>query len=100
MRKCRRHRLEPKDELPTINDIAKVYAKFGASSKDFVAVANSFAVSLKMKRADDMVKAYGVEGTPTLVVDGKYRVSPLKLGDMRKSIELAQWLVAKEAAGK
>jgi thiol:disulfide interchange protein DsbA len=92
--------LKPKDELPTIDDIAKVYAKVGANPKDFVAVANSFAVNLKMKRADDMMKAYGVEGTPTLIIDGKYRINPLKLGDMKKSIELTKWLVAKEAAGK
>jgi thiol:disulfide interchange protein DsbA len=92
--------VKPQDELPTIEDIAKVYAKFGANPKDFVAVANSFAVNLKMKRADDMVKNYGVEGTPTLIINGKYRVNPLKLGDMKKSIELTKWLVAKEAAGK
>jgi len=92
--------LKAKDELPTIDDIAKVYAKFGANPKDFVAVANSFAINLKMKRADDMMKAYGVEGTPTLIINGKYRVNPLKLGDMKKSIELTKWLVAKEAAGK
>lgn len=92
--------LKPKETLPTIEDIAKVYAKFGADPKEFVAVANSFAVNTKMKRADDMMKAYGVEGTPTLIIDGKYRVNPLKLGDMKKSIELTQWLVAKEASGK
>ncbi|WP_458070379.1 thiol:disulfide interchange protein DsbA/DsbL [Rhodanobacter sp. BL-MT-08] len=92
--------LKPEDELPGIDDIAKVYAKVGANPKDFVAVANSFAVNLKMKRADDMMKAYGVEGTPTLIIDGKYRVNPLKLGDMKKSIELTRWLVAKEAAAK
>jgi thiol:disulfide interchange protein DsbA len=92
--------LKPKEALPTIEDVAKVYAKFGADPKDFVAVANSFAVNTKMKRADDMMKAYGVEGTPTLIIDGKYRVDPLKLGDMKKSIALTQWLVAREAAGK
>ena len=92
--------LKAKDELPSIDDVAKVYAKVGANPKDFVAVANSFAVNLKMKRADDMMKAYGVEGTPTLIINGKYRVNPLKLGDMKKSIELTKWLVAKEAAGK
>lgn len=92
--------LKPSDELPKLEDIAKVYAKFGANPKDFVAVAKSFAVNLKMKRGDDMVKAYGVEGTPTLIINGKYRVSPLQLGDPKKSIELTKWLVAKEAAGK
>jgi thiol:disulfide interchange protein DsbA len=91
--------LKPRDALPTIADIAKVYAKFGADPKEFVAVSESFAINTKMKRADELMKAYGVEGTPTLIVDGKYRVDPLKIG-MPQSIELIKWLVAKEAAGK
>jgi len=92
--------LKPKDALPTIDDIAKVYAKFGADPKEFVGVANSFTINTKMKRSDELMKAYGVDGTPTLIIDGKYRVSPLKLGDPAKSIQLVDWLVAKEAAGK
>jgi protein dithiol oxidoreductase (disulfide-forming) len=91
--------LKPRDALPTIADIAKVYAKFGVDPKEFVAVSDSFAINTKMKRADELMKAYGVEGTPTLIIDGKYRVSPLKVG-MPQSIELTKWLVAKEAAGK
>jgi len=91
--------LKPREALPTIADIAKVYAKFGADPKEFVAVSDSFAVNTKMKRADELMKAYGVEGTPTLIIDGKYRVNPLKVG-MPQSIELTKWLVAKEAAGK
>ena len=91
--------LKPKDALPTIDDIAKVYAKFGADPKEFVAVSSSFAINTKMKRADELIKAYGVEGTPTLIIDGKYRISPRDVGEA-KSIELTKWLVAKEAAGK
>jgi len=93
-------RPKPKAAWPTIEDIAKFYAKFGADPKEFVAVANSFSVNTKMKQADDLVKAYGVGGTPTIVVDGKYRFSPSDVGTVQRAIELTQWLVAKEAAGK
>lgn len=92
--------LKPKEALPTIEDMAKVYAKFGVDPKEFVATASSFTINTKMKRADELIKAYGVEGTPTLIIDGKYRVNPLKLGDLSKSIALTKWLVSKEAAGK
>ena len=91
--------LKSKEALPTIEDAANVYAKFGADPKEFVAVANSFAINTKVRRADELVKAYGVEGTPTIVVNGKYRVSPTQVGE-DQSIELTKWLVAKEAAGK
>lgn len=91
---------KPKGAWPTIDDIAKFYAKFGADPKEFVAVANSFTVNTKMKQADDVMKSYGVGGTPTIVVDGKYRFSPSDVHTVQRAIELTQWLVAKEAAGK
>lgn len=92
--------LKPASALPTIDDAAKVYAKFGADPKEFIAVANSFAVNTKIKRADDLVKAYGIQQTPSLVVNGKYRFTVGSAGGYGEAIELANWLVAKEAAGK
>ncbi|HET8763914.1 MAG TPA: thiol:disulfide interchange protein DsbA/DsbL, partial [Rhodanobacter sp.] len=93
-------RPKPKGAWPTIETLAQFYAKYGVDPKEFVAVANSFSVNTKMKQADDLIKAYGVPGTPTIVVDGKYRFSPSDAGSMQAAIELTQWLVAKEAAGK
>lgn len=92
--------LKPASALPTIDDAAKVYAKFGADPKEFVAVANSFTINTKVKRSDDMLKAYGVEETPTIVVNGKYRLTARSAGGYDQAIELTKWLVAKEAAGK
>ena len=93
-------KLKPHDAWPKIEDIAKFYAKYGVDPKEFVAVANSFAVNTKMKRADELVKAYGVDGTPSMIVDGKYRYGPISAGGYPQTVELTQWLVAKEAAGK
>jgi len=92
--------LKPASALPTIDDAAKVYAKFGADPKEFAAVANSFAINTKVKRADEMLKAYGVEETPTIVVDGKYRLTARSAGGYDQAVELTKWLVAKKAAGK
>ena len=93
-------RPKPQSAWPTIDDVAKFYAKYGVDPKQFVAVANSFSVNTQMKRADDMVKAYGVDGTPSIIVNGKYRFTPGSAGGYAQSIELTQWLIAKEAAGK
>lgn len=89
-----------KDAWPKIEDLAQVYKKFGVDPQKFVAVANSFSVNLDMKRADEQVKSWGVEGTPSLVIDGKYRFSPSSAGGTEQTVELTKWLVAKEAAGK
>jgi protein dithiol oxidoreductase (disulfide-forming) len=92
--------LKPASALPTLDDAAKVYAKFGADPKEFVAVANSFAINTKVKRSEELLKAYGVEETPTIVVDGKYRLTARSAGGYDQAVELTKWLVSKEAAGK
>lgn len=92
--------LKPMSELPTLADAAKFYAKYGADPKEFLAVANSFSINTQVKRADELVKAYGVEGTPTIVIDGKYRIDLRAAGGYAQMVELAKYLVAKEAAGK
>jgi len=93
-------RPKPQSAWPTIDDVAKFYGKYGVDPKQFTAVASSFSINTQMKRADDMVKAYGVDATPTIIVNGKYRFTPSDAGGYAQSIELTKWLVAKEAAGK
>lgn len=92
--------LKPMSELPTLADAAKFYARYGVDPKEFLAVANSFSINTQVKRADELVKAYGVEGTPTIVIDGKYRIDLRAAGGYAQMVELAKYLVAKEAAGK
>lgn len=90
------HRL--KSPLPTIEDAAKFYTKYGVKPADFVATAKSFAVNTKMKRADALIKAYGVTGTPTMIVNGKWRYDIGSAGGVDQMVELTNYLVAKEAA--
>jgi thiol:disulfide interchange protein DsbA len=89
------HRLV--NPMPTIEDIGKFYAKYGVSAEDFVGTANSFAVNTKMKRADAQIKAYGVDSTPTIIVNGKWRVTGVSAGGMDKLPALVSYLVAKES---
>lgn len=93
-------RPKPQSEWPDINTLAKFYSKYGVSPDQFVAVSKSFSINTKMKRADELVKDYGVNQTPTIIVDGKYRLTGSSAGSLPKMIELTQWLVAKERAGK
>lgn len=91
---------KPQSAWPTIDDVAKFYAKYGVKPADFVGTANSFTINTKMKRADELIRAYEVDSTPTIVVNGKYRLTPSSAGGYPQTIELVQWLVSKEAAGK
>lgn len=91
---------KPQSGWPTIDDVAKFYAQHGVKAEDFVATANSFTINTKMKRSDELIRAYEVDSTPTIVVNGKYRLTPASAGGYPQSVELVQWLVSKEAAGK
>jgi protein dithiol oxidoreductase (disulfide-forming) len=91
---------KPREAWPTLDDVAKFYAKYGVDPKQFIGVANSFSINLQMKRADDLMKAYSIDSTPSIVVNGKYRLTTISAGGVPQTIELTQWLVAKEAAGK
>jgi thiol:disulfide interchange protein DsbA len=89
-----------KRQMPTIEDAAKWYAQYGVKAEDFVATANSFAINAKMKRADAFLKAAGVESTPTIVVAGKYRFTPISAGGEDKIVPLALHLIQLAAAAK
>ena len=64
----------PKRLLPTIAEAARWYAKATQIAPEaFLAAAQSFSVDALMRQADEQIKAYQADGTPTIVVNGKYR---------------------------
>jgi thiol:disulfide interchange protein DsbA len=86
-----------KRKVPTIEDAAKFYERVGGvKAETFVSTANSFGVQFNMKRADDQIKAYKAESTPTIVVNGKYRLTPQTAGGYDETIAVVKFLVAKE----
>jgi thiol:disulfide interchange protein DsbA len=84
--------------LPTIEDAAKFYkTKAGVPIDKFLAASKSFAVDVKVRAAEGSVQAYRVDRTPTIVVNGKYRVHIESAGGNDQLVELVKWLVAKES---
>lgn len=91
---------DEKRKLTTIEEIAEFYKDYGVKPEDFVAAAKSFAVETKVKRADELTKRYGIDGTPEFVVNGKYRVGPRSAGGYDKIFDVVDFLIAKERAAK
>ena len=87
-----------KNPAPTIEDAARVYNKLtGIAVDKFVAVSQSFTVEVKMK-ADDAYVLHGqVDSTPTIVVNGKYRLNSESAGGATQLLQLVKYLVAKES---
>ena len=61
-----------KKELFTPEAIAKFFTQFGVEESKFMATFKSFKVDQLVRKASRMTRAYGVEGVPAIVVNGKY----------------------------
>jgi thiol:disulfide interchange protein DsbA len=86
-----------KSRLPTIEDAARFYkTQAGVPVDKFLAAAKSFAVDVKVRAAEGLIQAYRVDRTPTIIVNGKYRVYVESAGGDDQLVELVKWLVAKE----
>ena len=91
-----------KEHLPlrSLDDIAQWYTQFGVTKEAFLSASNSFAVNTKINRSKAMVPRWGVEGTPAVIVNGKYRFDVSSAGGHQNIAELIDFLVAKERAAK
>jgi thiol:disulfide interchange protein DsbA len=87
-----------KSPLPSIQDAARVYNKLtGVPIDKFLAASQSFAVEVKMK-ADDAYVLHGqVDSTPSIVVNGKYRLNVESAGGATQLLQLVKFLVARES---
>ena len=87
-----------KNPLPTINYAARFYARVaGVNPQQFLAMANSFGIDSKIRAADAQIVAMHVDSTPTLIVNGKYRVIRDSLQTNDQVMELVRYLVARES---
>jgi thiol:disulfide interchange protein DsbA len=90
-----------RDHLPlgSLEALANFYADYGTSSGNFLSTANSFVIDAKMSHGADLIRSYGIEATPTLVVNGKYRIganSQRNIG-FAEMIQIALYLAQQEA---
>jgi protein dithiol oxidoreductase (disulfide-forming) len=86
-----------KSRMPTIEDAAKFYnQRAGIPVDKFIATSKSFSADLKVRTAQDLLMAYKVDRTPTIIVNGKYRLHVESAGGTDQLIDLVKYLVAKE----
>ena len=81
----------------TVEELADIYAKLGVDRKKMLDTMNGFTVTSKLNRAKQFTQRTGVNATPTLIVNGKYRVTARSLED---SLKVTDFLVQKERAAK
>jgi thiol:disulfide interchange protein DsbA len=76
-------------------EIAAFYKAYGADPKAFVAAMESPATDLLLEKSREVAVAWGVEGTPSIIVNGKYRVNARSPSE---TLRVTDYLVAKERA--
>jgi thiol:disulfide interchange protein DsbA len=90
-----------RDHVPmqNIDQVADFYAQNGADKQTFLSTAQSFVVEGQLEQIRSREMAYGVDSTPTLIVNGKYRISAERDAGVGfdQMVEIAQYLVAEES---
>ena len=80
----------------SVEELTTFYAGFGADPARFAALLRSPQVDARLDQARKFAMASGVEGTPSIVVNGKYRVTGGSTYD--DVLRITDWLVARERA--
>lgn len=84
-------------QIRSFDDIAAIYADYGVDTADFIATAESFAVDARMRRNRADVTRFGIRQTPTMIVQGKWRVAPGAFNSYQEMLQAVDFLVAREA---
>ena len=88
--------------IDSLDDLANFYAENGADKNTFLSTAQSFVIEGNLAQIRQREAAYGVDSTPTLIINGKYRISAsaeAKIG-FDEMVQIAQYLIAQESKHK
>ena len=94
--------VEPKVKLNDEGDVEKFFVKHGVDKEAFRKTFNSFGVTSQVKQADARARTTGIEGTPEMLVNGRYRVSSRLAGgqSMEQMLKVVDFLIEQERAAR
>lgn len=95
---------EKGNHLDSKDSIEKLFVSNGVNPEDFAKAFDSFGVMSQVNQAKARALSYKIDGTPELIVAGKYRVDGKLLGGKgvseqeshQKMLEVVDFLIAKE----
>lgn len=88
-----------KQKVTDENAVVAVAEGAGIDGAEFRKALDSFFVNMKVNRARDATKNYGIDGVPAVVVNGKYRTSPAQATSREGMVKVIDHLIAREASG-
>ncbi|KAF1070097.1 MAG: Thiol:disulfide interchange protein DsbA [Pseudomonas citronellolis] len=88
-------------KLATPEEMADFLAPLGVDKDKFLSTFDSFAIKGQMEKDKKLAMAYGIQGVPTMIVNGKFRFDIGSAGGPEETLKLADYLITQErAAGK
>ena len=85
-----------KRALNTREEIMVFFAENGVSNDDFSAAYDSFSVDVMARESQVMPRRWGVQGTPAVIVNGRYVISGKLAGSYEDMIKVLEVLVERE----
>ncbi len=82
------------DHLQTPQEVSAFLTKNGADAAAVTAAMNGFAVTGKVKQAMLLAAGYGIEGTPSIGIDGRWLTDGSMAGSNMRSLVVADYLLA------
>ena len=86
-------------QFRNLDDLAEFYSGFGVEKAAFLAHYQSFAADSQLRKSQRDIALFGIKGTPSLVVNRKYRVESNKdVAGFDAMLDIVDFLVSKETA--
>ena len=84
-------------ESPSLEDqerFASIFERHGIAREDYLKAVNSFGVKSKVSQGEKRAsKHYKIQGTPEIIVNGKYRISGRMAGGQAAMLSVADYLI-------
>ena len=84
-------------QFRSFEDVAEFYTDYGVEKSAFLNTSESFAVDSRMRQNRNEVRQFGIRSTPTVIVQGKWRIQPNAFDSYQQMIEAVKYLVDREA---
>jgi len=84
---------EDKQAIRDEDALVAFAAAQGIDGKEFRDAYNSFFVNMRVQRAQELGRRFGIDSVPTVIVNGKYRTSPAQAGSRKRMIQVIDYLI-------
>ncbi len=84
--------------LSSLEAVRAVFVENGVDAKDFDRAFGSFGIDSMVRQAAARTEGARVQGTPSLMVNGKYRIDTRQAGSQANMLKIAAFLADKELA--